>query len=282
MILTAAIYIRAGRDIYAKRKSLQNFRAPPPDPIPIMGDPFQSVKTTEVFVTSEQMDASPTDSIDLQKLGTQGGPGFPRPPPPTKNAYTVTVSSSQQTPSYQPQNPNPGPNRMSYSEKPLDRKNSEPESMDSPSVPVSSYMPNSERSRPYPTRRHAANQADNAAWSYTKVAALFMVAMMVTWIPSSANRVFSVVHPGKVSLGLSYASAFVLPLQGFWNALIYTTTSWRACKSFWHDITSRNGGKLSQIIFSENRENNRSNKMYVETDSMTELASRPDTKGSSC
>jgi hypothetical protein len=32
-------------------------------------------------------------------------------------------------------------------------------------------------------------------------------------------------------------------------------------------------------VFSENRDNHRNK--YVETDSMTELASRPDTKGSS-
>lgn len=282
MILTNAIYLRAGREIYAKRKSLQNFRGPAPDPLPIIGDPFQSVKTTEVFVTSEQADISPADSIDLRELGPQGG-SFPRPPQATKNAYTVTVSSSQKTAEFQP--PQPGPTRYSYAEKPIDRQISESESMDSPTAPMSAQMPNSERSNLYPARRHAAKQADNAAWSYTKVAILFFVAMMVTWIPSSANRVYSVVHPGKISLGLEFASAFVLPLQGFWNALIYAMTSWRACKAFWRDLTSRkrlSGSGIKQMnIFTENRDNHRNNKMYIETDSMTELAGRPSTKGSS-
>jgi hypothetical protein len=283
MILTNAIYLRAGREIYAKRKSLRNFRAPPPDPLPIIRDPFQSVKTTEVFVTSEQADISQVDSIDLHKLGPQGT-SFPRPPQPTKNAYTVTVSSTQKAPEFQPA-PHPGPTRLSYAEKPLDGQGSEPGSMDSPPPPMSAHMPNSERSNLYPTRRHAAKQADNAAWSYMKVAILFLVAMMVTWIPSSANRVYSVVNPGRISLGLEYASAFVLPLQGFWNALIYTVTSFRACKDFWRDLTASKRPGVSGLkqmnIFAENRDQNRSNKMYVETDSMTELAGRPSTKGSS-
>lgn len=30
--------------------------------------------------------------------------------------------------------------------------------------------------------------------------------------------------------GLTYASSFVLPLQGFWNTVIYITVSWRVFK----------------------------------------------------
>ena len=130
-------------------------------------------------------------------------------------------------------------------------------------------------------------EANNAAWNYTKVAVLFFIAMMVTWIPSSANRVYSVVHPGKVSLGLEFASAFVLPLQGLWNALIYATTSLPACRQFWGQIRHGNrtsGGGLKQMagVFSGNDgQRQQSRKQYIETDSMTELASRPNTKGSS-
>lgn len=264
-----------------KRKSLRNFSIVPPDPLPIIGDPFQSVKTTEVFVTSEQIDISPADSFDLRKLGPRGK-AFPRPPQPTKNAYTVTVSSSQQAPTFQ--TPKAAPARFSYTDKNHGRTEEDRQSLTGQVAPLSSFVPNSDRSNPYPTRHHAVNQADSAAWSYTKVAVLFLIAMMVTWIPSSANRVYSVVHPGKISLGLSYASAFVLPLQGFWNALIYTTTSLRACKEFWGDIASRSrlgGSGLRQMTgaFSDDRDSNRSNKTYIETDSVTELASRPETTG---
>lgn len=44
------------------------------------------------------------------------------------------------------------------------------------------------------------------------------------------NRVYSLVHPDRVSLPFSYASAIVLPLMGFWNSVIFFTTSWAAVK----------------------------------------------------
>lgn len=88
------------------------------------------------------------------------------------------------------------------------------------------------------SRRKTTYEAHTAAWSYTKCALLFFTAMLVTWIPSSANRVYSVVQNGEVNLPLEYMSAFVLPLQGFWNAIIYMTTSWKACKMLWEDVTS--------------------------------------------
>ncbi|KAL8680732.1 MAG: hypothetical protein Q9186_003079 [Xanthomendoza sp. 1 TL-2023] len=63
----------------------------------------------------------------------------------------------------------------------------------------------------------AAMEANTAAWGYTKV-------------PSSMNRVYSLIYPGYVSIPFTYASAVVLPLMGFWNSVIYVTTSWSACK----------------------------------------------------
>lgn len=38
------------------------------------------------------------------------------------------------------------------------------------------------------------------------------------------------IHPSLVSVPFTYASGVVLPLMGFWNAVIYTTTSWAAVK----------------------------------------------------
>ena len=285
MILTNAIYLRTGREIYAKRKSLQNFRAAPPDPLPIIGDPFQSVKTTEVHVTSEKANVTQDDSIDLETVGPKGV-SFPKRPQPPKNAYTVTVSSSREAPEFQNQpKPSAAPTRFSYVEASPDSQGSKPVLLVH-QTPMSAHMPNSERSNLYPVRRHAAKQADNAAWSYTKVALLFFIAMMITWVPSSANRVYSVVNPGKISLVLEYASAFVLPLQGFWNALIYAVTSFRACKLFWRDLTERkrnSGGGFKQMISSGDvRDHNRNIKSsYDESESMTELTERPSTKGSS-
>ena len=49
-------------------------------------------------------------------------------------------------------------------------------------------------------------------------------------VPSSINRVYSLIHPSLVSLPFTYASGIVLPLMGFWNAVIYVTTSWAAVR----------------------------------------------------
>ncbi len=87
-----------------------------------------------------------------------------------------------------------------------------------------------------PTPPGAAYEANNAAWSYTKCAILFFTAMLVAWIPSSANRVYSVVHTDEASLPLEYMSALVLPLQGLWNTVIYMVTSWKACKQLAADL----------------------------------------------
>ena len=273
------IYLRAGKEIYSKRKQLRNFNAPPPDPLTIIGDPFQSIKTTEVFITSEPIETA-TDSVvvgdhsgegsNVQHAANSQAAG-------ASNKYTVTISSTQADPQDQPHYP--------YPEKPLPGQNERKYSVTN--LPGSSHPPSTNRGNLYRTRRYAVMEANNAAWSYTKVAVLFFIAMMVTWIPSSANRVYSVVHPGKISLALEFASAFVLPLQGFWNALIYATTSLSACRQVWtqlRDRKSRSSGGLKQMVgvFSGDHGNQRqhSRKQYVETDSMTELASRPDTKGS--
>ncbi|KAG4261458.1 hypothetical protein FPRO03_11475 [Fusarium proliferatum] len=77
--------------------------------------------------------------------------------------------------------------------------------------------------------RKGRSPSDDAAMSYAKTALLFFTAMLITWIPASANRLYVLVD-GKSSVPLGYLSAFVLPLQGFWNALIYYYTSRAACK----------------------------------------------------
>ncbi|QGI69619.1 hypothetical protein CEK27_001948 [Fusarium fujikuroi] len=79
------------------------------------------------------------------------------------------------------------------------------------------------------SNRKGRSPSDDAAMSYAKTALLFFTAMLITWIPASANRLYVLVD-GKSSVLLGYLSAFVLPLQGFWNALIYYYTSRAACK----------------------------------------------------
>jgi hypothetical protein len=77
----------------------------------------------------------------------------------------------------------------------------------------------------------ASVDANSAAISYCKCALLFFVALLVTWVPSTINRVVTLVHPQDAIFGLNYASGLVLPLQGFWNAIIYIFTSLPACRA---------------------------------------------------
>ncbi|MCJ1397281.1 hypothetical protein MMC11_000473 [Xylographa trunciseda] len=87
-------------------------------------------------------------------------------------------------------------------------------------------------------QQNVALDANTAAWGYLKCAMLFFVSLLITWVPSSANRVHSLIYPNEVSFSFNYAGGLVLPLMGFWNAVIYTTTSWEAVKSLFADLSS--------------------------------------------
>ncbi|KAF4451811.1 hypothetical protein F53441_5286 [Fusarium austroafricanum] len=85
------------------------------------------------------------------------------------------------------------------------------------------------------TRLHAAKsnaslklrRFDPVKMAYLRTSFIFGLAVLITWIPSSANRLYSLTHHDKISFPLSVASGCVLPLQGVWNAFIYFTTSWK-------------------------------------------------------
>ncbi|KAM5347889.1 hypothetical protein ACJ41O_007713 [Fusarium nematophilum] len=76
---------------------------------------------------------------------------------------------------------------------------------------------------------------DPVKMAYLRTSFIFGFAVLITWIPSSINRLYSLTHDDKISFGLSVASGCVLPLQGVWNAIIYFTTSW---KTFREEVRS--------------------------------------------
>jgi hypothetical protein len=78
-----------------------------------------------------------------------------------------------------------------------------------------------------------SSNMDRIKWAYTKVAILFAVSIFVTWVPSSVNRVHGLRYPQDPSYFLNISSALVLPLQGFWNTIIYFTTSLSVCRGVW-------------------------------------------------
>lgn len=68
---------------------------------------------------------------------------------------------------------------------------------------------------------------DPVKLAYLRTSFVFAISILVTWTPSSINRVYTLIYPNKASYGLNIAAAVVLPLQGVWNAVIYFTTSWK-------------------------------------------------------
>ncbi|KAB5515121.1 G-protein coupled receptor [Coniochaeta sp. 2T2.1] len=67
---------------------------------------------------------------------------------------------------------------------------------------------------------------DPVKLAYLRTSSIFAISILITWTPSSINRVYTLVHPSRFHFGLNMASAVVLPLQGVWNCVIYCATSW--------------------------------------------------------
>lgn len=87
------------------------------------------------------------------------------------------------------------------------------------------------------TRNAALSETNPEAWLYARVAFLFFCALLISWVPSSANRLHALANPSTYSFGLNYTESLVLPLQGFWNALVYMITSQTACRNLWRSAT---------------------------------------------
>jgi hypothetical protein len=79
--------------------------------------------------------------------------------------------------------------------------------------------------------------------AYLRTSLLFALSVLVTWIPSSLNRIHSWLDGGS-PFEYHVSTAAVLPLQGLWNAVIFFITSWSALSNWargargggWHDM----------------------------------------------
>ena len=195
------IYLLSGREIFRKRAQLRLFSPNHPTADSVVENPFTSYKTTEIHITSELATLpidSPRDYLSQMSFKEDGRARNSR----GYDAYTVTIETMRMS------NPPPTPQ-------------------------FEIQPPTPRRSNTIVKKNLAALDANTAAWGYTKCALLFFVSLLVTWVPSSLNRVYSVVHPHQVYFPFAYASGLVLPLMGFWNSLIYIVTSWAACKALW-------------------------------------------------
>ena len=86
------------------------------------------------------------------------------------------------------------------------------------------------------TRQIAAREANAQAFLYARVAFLFFFALLVTWVPTSVNRLYSLIQPTVVNFPLNYIASLVFPLQAFWNAIIYIITSQTAMRALFARI----------------------------------------------
>ncbi|EQL29318.1 hypothetical protein, variant 2 [Blastomyces dermatitidis ATCC 26199] len=70
-----------------------------------------------------------------------------------------------------------------------------------------------------------------ATYLYMKRVSLFFLSLLLTWTPSTINRIHRVSNPDDPVFGLALLSAVVLSLQGFWNLIVYISTSFDAIKT---------------------------------------------------
>ncbi|KAJ2996692.1 hypothetical protein NUW58_g891 [Xylaria curta] len=245
---TFFIYIRAGGQIYKKRRQLRKL-----DSSSTGGNDLEMykleeaypVKTMEISVVSESVTQP---KVDVQPSRDPNSKADSDPKTPT--TYSITICSDRE--------PRPVV----------------PSSIDPPANTAQAKAQAK-------AKRRKNHEASSAVWAYTKCAILFFTALLVTWLPSSANRVYSVVHGGDTVVVLEILGAIVLPLQGFWNAVIYAVTSWAAVKLFFSELIHRTrhsnlppdyaGQSKDQRNISFNFRN-RPSRNAEDTDSMTELA----------
>lgn len=135
------IYAMAGRDIFQKRKQLRSFQVPPPDSL-VIGNPFNSYKTTEVHITSElvALEEQGLPPIDLHVDQSQGAP-----PRHGYQQYSVTIERC-------------------------------------PMSPVLNSAPTTQGNAVQRRQNNAALEANTAAWGYTKCAILFFLSLLITWV----------------------------------------------------------------------------------------------------
>lgn len=67
--------------------------------------------------------------------------------------------------------------------------------------------------------------------AYLRTSFLFALSVLVTWIPSSLNRIHGWLDGGS-PYEFHVATAAVLPLQGLWNGIIFFVTSWHGIKAW--------------------------------------------------
>lgn len=215
---TFFIYIRTGRTIYETYKHLHQIHSSELNQLNI-----STVKTTEITVTTK---TAGDNVIQIDSLGHRRC--SPGPNARSLNgSYSVHVSGGSCNTA---------------------EVNEEPVLFVQGTTLQQTFTRQVAHRGPGNVPRRRNQDLNHAALAYTKCSVLFFTAMLITWIPSSANRLYSLVHEKEKCIPLEFMAAFVLPLQGFWNAVIYTVISWSACLEFFDGLKIQKLSTKSKLI----------------------------------
>ncbi|KAL8989607.1 MAG: hypothetical protein Q9169_008323 [Polycauliona sp. 2 TL-2023] len=131
------------------------------------------------------------------------------------------------------------------------------------------------------TRTAALSEENADAFLYARVAFLFFIALLITWVPSSVNRAHSLVHPEKIDFPLNFTSAIVFSSQGLLNCVVYMATSQSACRRLWAKMLRRDyvppvARKESFANYPMGRDVERNGRQRLDSDatSLTNLTAR--------
>jgi hypothetical protein len=247
MLFIFAIYIRVGKEIYKKRSELRSI--------------YQTASSEPHAGNYQIPNNAPYKELTVNE--------------PIRGTRTTEIHVTSNTRSPEP---------ISNSGSKGDRMSADPVAkIDRYSVTVTSFPATVAMAKSVPPIQEVKSHLgmDRVIMAYTRCAALFAASLLITWIPSSANRVYGLIYPTKVSYALNAASALVLPLQGFWNAVIYFVTSFAACRV----LCSSWGLRLPAFGYSTRFLTNLG-RQKRETDSTvelsTDLGARPSDRKDSC
>ncbi|KAH7360395.1 hypothetical protein BKA65DRAFT_183996 [Rhexocercosporidium sp. MPI-PUGE-AT-0058] len=227
-VCTILIYIRLFVTLVSNWRSISGFSRSSGPILPLYNEPITGIRTTDISFKSEPAAHQP--EVPLEDMPNRFLNQYPRPAASTGRAYNCQITGGNSGPSgplsvYSPTSPYHG------TIFPTDPK--EKFTVNANPVPTAPHV------QPILSQRHNSNNADNALKVMGAVALFFFFIMLITWIPSSANRLYTVVHPKQVSLVLEYAAACVLPMQGFWNCVIYMIVSHEAVGELWKNLKER-------------------------------------------
>ncbi|RFU74961.1 g coupled receptor like [Trichoderma arundinaceum] len=92
--------------------------------------------------------------------------------------------------------------------------------------------------------------------AYLRTSFLFALSVLVTWIPSSLNRIHSWINK-ESPYDFHVATAAVLPLQGLWNAIIFFVTSWHGLKAWAQETLNGGAGAAERRLTDDHAMNER-------------------------